>query len=140
MDDDFIARIDRAPGEPPPPSWQIGSSVSATGIYRLRYDVNRNPMEIELLMRRPGDLAIAPDPALVDRNQRALRRRAPRRPGPDRRPLARLAAQARQDPDRADPPPIWRGRPGSRPSLSAASACARSGSSRAASRMTTTTC
>jgi len=61
-DDDFIARIDRAPGEPTPPSWQIGSSVAATGIYRLRYDVNRNPMEIEVLMRRPGDLAVTRTP------------------------------------------------------------------------------
>jgi signal transduction histidine kinase/CheY-like chemotaxis protein len=57
-----IARIDHTSCPRPPETWQKGSTVTATGVYRLLYDGHRNLAGMELLLRTPADLAIVKSP------------------------------------------------------------------------------
>ena len=60
--DSVIARLDHARSPTLPSTWRKDMTVSATGIYRLRYDEHRKVTGVELLMRSPADIKILKSP------------------------------------------------------------------------------
>jgi signal transduction histidine kinase/CheY-like chemotaxis protein len=60
--ENIVARLDHSAARGIPGAWRKDSSVSATGVYRLRYDEHGTAVGGELLLRMPADLAIVRSP------------------------------------------------------------------------------
>jgi signal transduction histidine kinase/CheY-like chemotaxis protein len=60
--DSVIARLDHSRSPSLPAAWRKDTTVSATGIYRLRYDEHRKVTGVELLLRTPADVAVLKSP------------------------------------------------------------------------------
>jgi signal transduction histidine kinase/ActR/RegA family two-component response regulator len=57
-----VARLDHSRSPGLPSAWHKDSTVSATGIYRLRYDEHRKVTGAELLLRAPSDIVLLKSP------------------------------------------------------------------------------
>jgi signal transduction histidine kinase/CheY-like chemotaxis protein len=60
--DNVVARLEHGSNPVVPGTWRKDSTVSVTGIYRLRFDEHNKATGVELLLRSPADIAIIKSP------------------------------------------------------------------------------